>query len=122
MDSHNSDGSRAATARAGFMALFAVLAMGLGLLAPPAEAAPFAYVVNNGDNTVSVFATTSNTVVGSPIPVGVLPRMIAITPDGTHAYVVNDSSGTVSVIATATNTVGATVTVGSFWWGTPPLG
>jgi hypothetical protein len=25
MDSHNSDGSRAATARAGFMALFAVL-------------------------------------------------------------------------------------------------
>jgi YVTN family beta-propeller protein len=72
-----------------------------------------AYVANAGDNTVSVFATTSNTVVGSPIPVGVLPRMIAITPDGTHAYVVNDSSGTVSVIATATNTVEATVLVGN---------
>ena len=58
MDSHNSDGSRAATTRAGFMALFAiVLAMGLGLAARPAAAAPFAYVVNNGDNTVSVIDT-----------------------------------------------------------------
>ena len=65
MDSHNSDASRAATARAGFMALFAVLAMGLGLLASPAEAAPFAYVVNNGDNTVSVIDTATNTVVAT---------------------------------------------------------
>ena len=35
--------SRAAPAR-GFMALFAMLAMGLGLMASRAEAAPFAYV------------------------------------------------------------------------------
>jgi YVTN family beta-propeller protein len=113
MDSHNSDPSRAATARAGFMALFAVLAMGLGLLASPAEAAPFAYVVNNGDNTVSVIDTATNTVVGTPIPVGGLPNGVAITPDGTHAYVANAGGNTVSVIATATNTVVATVTVGN---------
>ncbi|MGC2221735.1 MAG: hypothetical protein WA624_04870 [Methylocella sp.] len=36
------------------MALFAiVLAMGLALAACPAEAAPFLYVANTGDNTVS---------------------------------------------------------------------
>ena len=113
MDSYNSDGSRAATARAGFMALFAVLAMGLGLLASPAEAAAFAYVVNNVDNTVSVIDTATNTVVGTPISVGGLPNGVAITPDGTHAYVANAGGNTVSVIATATNTVVATVTVGN---------
>jgi hypothetical protein len=43
---------------------FAMLAMGLGALASPAEGAPFAYVTNANSNTVSV------TVVGSPIPVG----------------------------------------------------
>jgi YVTN family beta-propeller protein len=42
-------------------------AMALG--ARPAEAAPFAYVVNTGPNTVSVIATASNTVVAT-IPVG----------------------------------------------------
>ncbi len=39
MDSNNRTGSRAAWAR-GFAALCAVLAMGLGLMARPAEAAP----------------------------------------------------------------------------------
>ena len=54
----------------GFMALFAiVLAMGLALAACPAEAAPFLYVTNEADNTVSVIDTATNTVVGSPIPV-----------------------------------------------------
>jgi hypothetical protein len=60
MDSHNSDGSRAATARAGFLALCAALAMGLGSLASPAVAAPFAYVANAGDNTVSVIDTATS--------------------------------------------------------------
>jgi hypothetical protein len=40
--------------RSAFIALFAVmLAMGLGLMARPAEAAPFAYVANVNSNTVS---------------------------------------------------------------------
>ena len=52
MYNNNSNGSRAAWAR-GFMALFAMLAMGLGLMASPAEAAPFAYVANAGSTTLS---------------------------------------------------------------------
>ena len=59
MDSNNSNGRRAAWAR-GFMALFAiVLAMGLDLAACPAEAAPFLYVANSGDGTVSVIDTAT---------------------------------------------------------------
>jgi hypothetical protein len=44
MRCNNSNGSRAAWAR-GFAALCAVLAMGVGLLASPAAAQPFAYVI-----------------------------------------------------------------------------
>jgi len=43
MYSNNSNGSRALCAR-GFAALLAMLAMGLGSMASPVEAAPFAYV------------------------------------------------------------------------------
>ena len=57
MQNDNSHGSCASVTR-GFAALFAVmLVMGLGGMAPPAEAAPFAYVVNSGDGTVSVIDT-----------------------------------------------------------------
>ena len=60
MYSNNSNGSGASPAR-GFMALFAImLAMGLGLMASPAEAAPFAYVTNAIDGTVSVIDTATN--------------------------------------------------------------
>src|ERR1700726_1023040 len=78
----NSNGSRAAAAR-GFMALFAVmLVMGLGAMAPPGEAAPFAYVTNGGDNAVSVIDMATNTVVGIPILVGREPFGVDVTPDG----------------------------------------
>jgi hypothetical protein len=57
MYSNDSNCSRAASAR-GFMALFAImLAMGLGLMAQPAAAAPFAYVTNGAANSVSVIDT-----------------------------------------------------------------
>ncbi len=56
MYSNNINGSRATRAR-GFMALCAVLAMGLGMVASPAEAAPFAYVTNVLNDTVSVIDT-----------------------------------------------------------------
>ena len=75
MDSNNS------WAR-GFMALFAImLAMGLGALASPAAAAPFAYVANG----------VSNNAVAT-IPVGTFPIGVAVTPDGTHVYVTNNGS------------------------------
>ena len=80
----------------------------------PAEAAPFLYVTNTGDDTVSVIDTATNTVVGLPIPVGVSPTGVAVTPDGTKVYVTNSNvaDNTVSVIKTATNTVVKTVPAG----------
>jgi YVTN family beta-propeller protein len=80
MYNNNSNRSCAAWAR-GFTILFAMLALGLGLMASRAEAQPFAYVANQGDNTVSVIATASNTVVAT-IPVGSGPVAVAVTPDG----------------------------------------
>jgi YVTN family beta-propeller protein len=90
--------------------------LGIELWAMPVEAQPFAYVANFENNSVSVIATATNTVVAT-VPVGSNPVGVAITPDGTHAYVANNFSNTVSVIATATNTVVASVPVG-----TRPLG
>jgi YVTN family beta-propeller protein len=109
MSRNNSNRSRAAWAR-GFVALCAVLAMGLGLMARPAEAAPFGYVANFDDGTVSVIDTATNTVVAT-VPVG--PAIgVAVTPDGNHACAANSSLESVSVIATGTNTVVATVPLG----------
>ena len=48
-----------------------------------------AYITNPGDNTVSVIDTATNTVVGSPIPVGSFPFGVAVTPDGSKVYVTN---------------------------------
>jgi len=50
-----------------------------------AFAQPFAYVTNFLSNNVSVIDTATNMVVGPPIPVGVGPWGVAITPDGTRA-------------------------------------
>jgi YVTN family beta-propeller protein len=75
-------------------------------------------VTNNSDGSVSVIDTATNTVVGSPIPVGLSPLGVAITPDGAHAYVTNNSDGSVSVIDTATNTaVGSPIPVGGHPFG-----
>jgi YVTN family beta-propeller protein len=41
-----------------------------------------AYITNLGSNTVSVIATATNKVVGLPIPVGLSPFGVAVTPDG----------------------------------------
>src|SRR4051812_3951689 len=52
-----------------------------------AAAAPFAYIANSRSNTVSVIDTASNTVVGTPIPVGNGPEGVAVNPTGTRVYV-----------------------------------
>jgi YVTN family beta-propeller protein len=112
MHSNNSNGNGTAWAR-GFAVLWAVLAMGLGLAAFPAEAAPFAYIANGNSNTVSVIDTATNKVVAT-VAVGSVPDGIAVTPDGKHVYVANASADTVSVIDTATNTVvGLPIPVGT---------
>ena len=77
---------------------------------------PFAYVTNEGGvvGDISVINTSTNTVIGSPIPVGSRPDGIAITPDCTRAYVTNFNDDSVSVINTSTNTViGSSIPVGS---------
>jgi YVTN family beta-propeller protein len=56
-------------------------------------------------DAVSVIDTATNTVTGLPIAVGILPRGVAVTPDGSEVYVTNTGSNTMSVIDTATNTV-----------------
>jgi YVTN family beta-propeller protein len=85
----------------------AVAMLGLG----SAQAAPFAYVANYSDGTVSVIdtATVAST---ATITVGNSPLGVAINRAGTFAYVANWGSDSVSVINTATNAVAATVTVG----------
>jgi YVTN family beta-propeller protein len=116
MYSNNRNGNRAAPAR-GFTALCAVLAMGLGLMASPAGAAPFAYVANVASGTISVIDTATN----PPSVVATVEALggfgVAVTPDGKHAYVANAFSTSVSVIATATNKVVATVGVGKSPYG-----
>ena len=68
-----------------------------------------AYISNGASATVSVIDTTTNMVVGTPIPVGNGPRGVAITPDGSKVFVPNSASTTDSVIDTANNTVVATI-------------
>ena len=79
----------------------------------PGQAAPFAYVVNHGDATVTVVDTATNAVVAT-VAVGNQPLAAAVHPAGTRAYVTNQvPAGTVSVIDTGINGVVATVTVGA---------
>jgi YVTN family beta-propeller protein len=71
-----------------------------------------AYVANDGDATVSVIDTTTNTVTAT-VPTGTCPFGIAVTPDGSGVYVANECDGTVTSIATASNTVTGTVPIGA---------
>ncbi|PFJ04974.1 hypothetical protein COI88_13630 [Bacillus cereus] len=71
-----------------------------------------AYVINNGDNSISIINISTNTIIAPPILVGTDPAGIAITPDGTRAYVTNFADNSVSVINVITNTVvGGTIPV-----------
>jgi len=74
------------------------------------------YVANNGDGSVSVIATATNTVT-TTITVGTSgsgPFGVAVSPDGRKVYVANMGDGSVSVIDAATNAVTATITDTSF--------
>jgi virginiamycin B lyase len=67
----------------------------------------FAYVANNGDGTVSVIATSSDTVTAT-ISLGLPanPCALAVTPNGAKVVVIGgcyDPTGGVSIISTATN-------------------
>ena len=75
-----------------------------------AGAAPFAYVTDAGNNTVSVINTSTENVTTTVSDVWA-PFGIAVTPNGSNVYVTNSENGTVSVIDAATNNVTATVNV-----------
>ena len=68
------------------------------------------YVSNNGDNTVSIISTTTNTVTQT-ISVGSSPDALAVAPDGSKVYV-GQHGGNVSVIDTATKSVATINTLG----------
>jgi YVTN family beta-propeller protein len=100
----------------GRFAACAVLALIFGLGAPPAKAAPFAYVANHDSNNVSVIDTATNKVVAT-IPVGHSPNGIAVTPDGKRVYVTNDNDfvsglSVIAVIDTSINRVVARISLG----------
>jgi YVTN family beta-propeller protein len=78
-----------------------------------ASAQPFAYITNEGSNSVSVIDTATNMEVKT-ILVGMEPTGVAVSPYGNFVYVTNSGSGSVSVIDTATNTeVLPRITVGT---------
>ena len=72
-----------------------------------------AYVANRNGPNVTVIDTTTNTVVGAPIPVGSLPFGVGVDPNAHRAYVANLGSNTVRVIDTTTNFVSAPIPVGN---------
>lgn len=77
----------------------------------PAAGKPFAYVPNEGSDTVSVIDTANNTVVTN-IPVALNPIRLAVTPDRKKVYVACHAADRVSVIATESNKVIKTIVVG----------
>jgi YVTN family beta-propeller protein/autotransporter-associated beta strand protein len=116
MISESADGGRRGDHRSNHVVLFAVaiVACFWAALTCHAQIQVRAYITNNVSNDVSVIDTGTNSVVGTPIPVGILPEGVAVSPDGRFVYVPNTGSNTVSVINAVTNTVVASVAVGNF--------
>ncbi|MBT5752430.1 MAG: hypothetical protein HOI33_06940, partial [Rhodospirillaceae bacterium] len=67
------------------------------VIAPPAWAAPRAYITNQGDNSVSVIDTLTDKVI-TTIAVGDKPAGVAVNHDGSRIYVTSPESRDVSVI------------------------
>ena len=67
------------------------------------------WVVNQDNDSVSVFLTTTNAKVAE-IPVGNAPRALAITPSG-EVWVTNKQDATISVISPASLAVARTITL-----------
>ncbi|SCX32945.1 Ig-like domain-containing protein [Mycolicibacterium fluoranthenivorans] len=69
-----------------------------------------AYVADRSTGKVTVFDTTTNTVI-TTFAAGTGPDGLAVKADGTRLYVASSTGNTVTVIDTKTNTVKATVAV-----------
>ena len=76
-----------------------------------AVSGPRVYVLNSGDNTISVINANTNQVIDTSGPLG---NNFAVGPDGARLYVVNGNSNSVSIVDANTLTpVGASIPVGS---------
>jgi YVTN family beta-propeller protein len=73
---------------------------------------PTAFVVNNGDNTVTPISLASYTA-GTPIAAGNGADAIAVAPGGARAYVVDLGSSSVTPINTENDTAGPQIAVGA---------
>ena len=71
-----------------------------------------AYVSNNGRDNVTVIDTSTNAIVGAPIPVGTGPVGVGVDRSVHRAYVANNGSNTVSVVNAQSFAVVQTITVG----------
>ncbi|HED03209.1 MAG TPA: hypothetical protein ENI60_00325, partial [Candidatus Fraserbacteria bacterium] len=76
----------------GFSVVLLVIGLALSLAPLTAWATPFAYITNNGDKTVSVIATASNTVVAT-VSVGSGPVALGLFIGGTAASVSSSGPG-----------------------------
>jgi len=85
-----------------FRVIFGVMCMLMS--AGIVQAAPFAYIANNTDATVSILDTASNTV-SATITVGQQPYGVAVNAMGSRVYVSNQTDKTISVIDTMDNSV-----------------
>ena len=66
-------------------------------------AQPYAYITNQGDNSVSVIDTNTNTVIQT-IAVGHRPAGVVVSNNGKRVYISNPESKNISVIDTKTLT------------------
>lgn len=89
----------------------------------------YAYVANQGTNTVSVFDTRTGALVDTnpsspavvdPITVGGVPTGMAASPDGNRVYVTNQGDGTLSVIDTNPTSVTYNKVISTVKVGTSP--
>jgi 6-phosphogluconolactonase len=72
----------------------------------------FAYVSNQGTNTVAAYTIDSSTgiltpIVGSPFPAGPGPTAVTVDPSGRFAYVANAGSGSPNVPSVSAYTINA---------------
>lgn len=67
--------------------------------------ANFNFDNKEGQDTVSIIDTTTNTAIKELLAIGFHPVRIAFSQDGTRAYVSSNAAGTIAVIDTATESV-----------------
>ncbi len=82
----------------------------------PGQSLQLGYIANFFGDSITPFDPHTHTI-GADIAVGLNPRDLALSPDGTRVYVADNGSNDVSVVDTAQQKTIATVKVGNGPWG-----